>query len=143
MDAIKSYRDLRVWQAAMDLVEIIYRLTVDFPRREIFNLVSGLLRTAVAVPSKIASGHSSEDVKDYLYHLNQCQTLLSDMATQIEVCTRLTYISRELEVEVVKQIPTPFPVSSPPRLGLLNPPKPPTRSWLSSKCWAEMTASIP
>ncbi len=58
----------------------------------------------MSIPSKIASGHSSEDVKDYLYHLNQCQTLLLDMATQIEVSRRLTYITPELEDSVVKQI---------------------------------------
>lgn len=104
MEPIKSYRDLRVWQAAMDLVETIYRLTVNFPRREIFNLVSGLRRTAVAVPSKIAAGHTSEDVKDYLYHLNQAQTLLSDMATQIEVSGRLEYITSEHVDATTKQI---------------------------------------
>ena len=104
MEPIKSYRDLRVWQAAMDLVETIYRLTVNFPRREIFNLVSGLRRTAVAVPSKIASGHTSEDVKDYLYHLNQAQTLLSDMATQIEVSGRLEYITSDHVEATTKQI---------------------------------------
>ena len=104
MEPIKSYRDLRVWQAAMDLVEAIYRLTVNFPRSEIFNLVSGLRRTAVAVPSKIVAGHTSEDLKDHLYLLNQAQTLLSDMATQIEVSGRLEYITADLVESTTKQI---------------------------------------
>ena len=80
---IKSYRDLRVWQAAMELVDVIYRMTFTFARREIFNLISGLGKSAVSVPSKIAAGHSIGELKDDLYHLNQAQALLSDMQTQL------------------------------------------------------------
>ncbi len=101
---IKSYRDLRVWQSAMNLVETIYRLTLNFPRREIFNLTSGLRKSAVAVPSKIAAGYSSEDLKDYLYHLNQAQTVLSDMATQVEVAGRLQYMNSEDAGSTIEQI---------------------------------------
>src|SRR3954451_21736505 len=101
---VKGYRDLRVWQAAMDLVETIYRQTVNFPRREIFNLTSGLRRGAVAVPSKIAAGHSSEELKDYLYHLNQAQALLSDMATQVEVAGRLEYLAEDQASATIEQI---------------------------------------
>ncbi len=37
---IMSFRDLRVWQLAMDLVELVYRLTRSFPKNEIYGLAS-------------------------------------------------------------------------------------------------------
>jgi four helix bundle protein len=51
-----SYRDLLVWQKAMDLVEAIYRATSSFPREELYGLVSQMRRAAVSIVSNIAEG---------------------------------------------------------------------------------------
>jgi four helix bundle protein len=51
---VKDYRELIVWQKAMDLVEVIYRTTAAFPREEIYGLTSQMRRGAVSVPSNIA-----------------------------------------------------------------------------------------
>ena len=55
---IASYRDLDVWQLAMDIVIEIYRVTRAFPPEEKFGLIAQLRRAAVAIPSNIAEGHS-------------------------------------------------------------------------------------
>jgi four helix bundle protein len=55
---INSFRDLRVWQAGMDLVEMIYRCTQAFPQQEMYGLISQMRRSAVSIPSNIAEGHS-------------------------------------------------------------------------------------
>ena len=52
--SVKSYKDLIIWQRSMDMVELIYRLTEDFPSKESFGLISQMRRAAVAVPSDIA-----------------------------------------------------------------------------------------
>jgi four helix bundle protein len=67
--AIKSYRDLRVWQAAMELVEQVYRLTETFPKHETYGLNNQMQRPAVSIPSNIADGHAREHLKEYLHHL--------------------------------------------------------------------------
>jgi four helix bundle protein len=51
-----SYRDLRVWQNAMDLVVSVYNETQGFPKEELYGLVSQMRRAAVSVPSNIAEG---------------------------------------------------------------------------------------
>ena len=51
---ISSYRDLEVWQMAMDLVVMCYRLTAQFPRTEVYGLSSQLQRAAVSIPANIA-----------------------------------------------------------------------------------------
>ena len=54
---VQSYRDLVAWQKGMELVREIYRISRDFPKDEIFGLVSQIRRAVVSIPSNIAEGH--------------------------------------------------------------------------------------
>ncbi len=92
---IMSFRDLRVWQGAMDLVEDVYRLTKGFPRHEIFGLSSQMQRAAVSIPCNIAEGHTREHRKEYLQHLSVAQASLAEVETHFEIAARLEYSSRE------------------------------------------------
>ena len=85
---VRSYRDLRVWQQAMDLVEATYRVTKRFPSSERYGLVTQLRRAAVSVASNIAEGHA-RSLGDYLRHLLVSRGSLSEMETQFIVSTRL------------------------------------------------------
>jgi four helix bundle protein len=58
---VKSYRDLRVWQRAMDLVEEVYLGSATFPRSETYGLTSQMRRAAISIPANIAEGYGSED----------------------------------------------------------------------------------
>ncbi len=101
--AISNYRDLRVWQAGMDLVEQVYCLTRVFPGYEIYGLTSQMRRAAVSIPSNIAEGHTREHSREYLNHLSMAQASLAELQTQIEIATRLKYISREQAEPVFEQ----------------------------------------
>ena len=90
---ITSFRDLRVWQLAMDLVELVYRLTRSFPRNEIYGLASQIQRAAVSVTSNIAEGHTREHTKEYLHHISMSQASLAELETQLEIAIRLGYVS--------------------------------------------------
>ncbi|MBA3321791.1 MAG: four helix bundle protein [Pyrinomonadaceae bacterium] len=92
---VKSYRDLRVWQAAMNLVEQVYRLTRAFPKQETYGLSSQMQRAAVSIPSNIAEGHTREHLKEYLHHLSIAQASLAELETQLEIAKRLEYVSPE------------------------------------------------
>jgi len=91
---IKSFRDLRIWQLAMELVERVYRLTRGFPKQEIYGLSSQIQRSAVSVPSNIAEGHTRESTKEFLHHLSIAQASLAELETQLEIAVRLNYLSR-------------------------------------------------
>ena len=93
--AINNFRDLRVWQAGMDLVENVYLLTRSFPADEKHGLTSQMRRAAVSVPSNIAEGHTREHTNHYLYHLSVAQASLAELQTQIEIAGRLHYLSPE------------------------------------------------
>ncbi len=55
---VKSYKDLIVWQKAMDLAEMVYQLTMSFPKEEMYGLTNQLRRAAVSIPSNIAEGQA-------------------------------------------------------------------------------------
>ena len=93
--AVSSFRDLRVWRAAMDLVEGVYRLTQSFPREEAYGLVPQLRRAAVSVPSNIAEGQARDHLREYLHHLSMAQGSLAELETQLEIAGRLGYASTE------------------------------------------------
>ena len=63
--AILNDRDLRVWQASIDLAKVVYRLTQPFPQREVYGFASQRRRAAVSIPSNIAEGHPREGTKEY------------------------------------------------------------------------------
>ena len=89
----KSYRDLVVWQKAMDLVTAIYRITAGFPRDEIYGLTSQLRRAAVSIPSDIAEGRfGSAEFRRFLWLANGS---LMELETQLLIAERLKYITSE------------------------------------------------
>ena len=92
---VNSYRDLRVWQASMDLVERVYEMARSFPKHEVYALCSQMQRAAVSIPSNIAEGHEREHIKEYLHHLSMAQASLAELETQLEISLRLGYIQTE------------------------------------------------
>ncbi len=91
---IRSFRDLRVWQAGIELVRMVYEQTSKFPRNETYGLTSQMQRAAVSVPSNIAEGHARESTKEYLQHLSIAQASLAELETQLEIAIQLNYISQ-------------------------------------------------
>jgi hypothetical protein len=57
--ALKHYEELIAWQKAMDLVEMVYRYTIDFPKEETFGLTCQARRAAVSVASNMAEGQGA------------------------------------------------------------------------------------
>ncbi|MFH0872125.1 MAG: four helix bundle protein [bacterium] len=101
---VKSFRDLRVWRAAVDVVESVYRLTQGFPKQEAYGLTSQIRRAAISIPSNIAEGHTREHNKEFLHHLSVAQASLAELETQLEIAKRLEYITSEELSQVLQQL---------------------------------------
>src|SRR5215510_4164392 len=89
---IQSYRDLRVWQRAMDLIEECYKLTEKLPPSESFGLTSGIRRAAILVASYIADGKGRNNTTEYLQKLSAAGGSLKAVETQVLVVERLKYL---------------------------------------------------
>lgn len=92
---VKSYRDLVVWQKAMDLVIAAYRTSDRFPPDERYGLTSQLRRAAVSIPANIAEGHGRTHRRQYRHHLAIARGSLAELETHLTIAVRLELISRE------------------------------------------------
>ena len=92
---VQSHRDLVVWQKAMDLVEVVYRLSDQFPSDERFRLTSQIARAVVSVPSNIAEGNARWSRNDYVRFLAIAKGSLMETETQVMLAIRLGYVTDE------------------------------------------------
>jgi len=88
---IRSYRDLLVWQRAMDLVAGVYQVTSSFPKHELYGLSGQTQRAAVSIPANIAEGHDRDSTKEYLRHVAIALGSLAELETLISISLRLKY----------------------------------------------------
>ncbi len=91
MSEIKCYRDLIVWQKAMEFVRMVYEFSRGFPRDEKFGLTSQLRRSAVSIPSNIAEGQGRGTTADYVRFLCIARGSLYEAQTQVEVAQMLGF----------------------------------------------------
>jgi four helix bundle protein len=101
--AIQSDRELIVWQKAMDLVEAIYRATVEFPREEIYGLTAQVRRAAVSIASNIAEGQGRNTTRDFLHFLSIAQGSVKEVETQVLIAERLAYVTKQCGSRLVEQ----------------------------------------
>jgi four helix bundle protein len=92
---VASYRDLSVWQRAMELVVVVYRLTAKLPREEIYGLRAQLQRASVSIPSNIAEGHARESTREYLRYLLVSRGSLAELETQLLLCLQLELLTND------------------------------------------------
>ena len=93
--ALKSYRNLTVWQKSMDLVVLIYQATRKLPAAERYGLYAQIRRCAVSIPSNVAEGYGRIHRGDYLHHLSIARGSLAELETQLLTTVRLEFVSRE------------------------------------------------
>ena len=97
---LKTYRDLTVWQKAMDLVVAVYGLSRRLPAEERFGLMSQMQRASVSVPANIAEGYGRIHRGEYVHHLSIARGSLAELETHVAIAVRLQYVAREDAVEV-------------------------------------------
>jgi four helix bundle protein len=89
MDPIRSYRDLKVWQLAMDIAVDCYKLTQAFPKEEVYGLTNQIRRAASSVPANIAEGHGRGSTREYCQFLRTSRASLKELETHLILCSRI------------------------------------------------------
>jgi four helix bundle protein len=90
-----SFRDLRVWQEAMQLTSDIYRSTAALPKHELYGLSQQIRRAAVSVPSNIAEGKGHHSDREFAHFLFHARGSLLELQTQLLIAEDLQYLSKE------------------------------------------------
>ena len=125
------FRELEVWQLAMQLARAVYGLTAAFPREERYGLTAQLQRAAVSIPSNIAEGNARSSLRDYARFVSmalgstaevQTQLLLSrdldlgteaDSAAALELCDRVGQMLSRLHQALCRKLESESRVPSP------------------------------
>jgi four helix bundle protein len=97
-----GYRDLKVWQAAMQLAGDVYRLSAQFPKHETYGLASQLQRSAVSLPSNIAEGQGRNSRKEFHHFLGIALGSLAELETQLFLAQNFGYLT-ETEISPALQ----------------------------------------
>ena len=100
----RKHHDLHVWQASMDLVQDVYKVTASFPKDEMYALTSQMRRSAVSVPSNIAEGAARNGSKEFFHFLSISRGSLSELETQIQIALRLGYMEKSNLLEKVDKV---------------------------------------
>ncbi|MGX5844311.1 four helix bundle protein [Mesorhizobium sp. ArgA1] len=95
MAKIQSYRDLIVWQQAMDLAVSVYEATRAWPKDELYGLTSQTRRAATSVPANIAEGYGRESRASYQQFLRIAQGSLKELETHLMIAQRAGIASKE------------------------------------------------
>ena len=86
---VESYRDLLVWQQAVDLAVSIYDATRGWPREELYGLTSQVRRAAASIPANIAEGYGRETRPSYEHFLRVAQGSLKELETHLLIAQRI------------------------------------------------------
>lgn len=103
---MRDFRKLDVWKSAIDLVEDVYVILEQLPETEKFGLRSQISRGVVSIPSNIAEGCAKDSQKDFVRFLKISLGSAFEIVTQFVICMRLSYISDEDGVLIIKKVHT-------------------------------------
>ena len=95
MTDVSTFRDLVAWQRAFSLGLTVYKLTRNFPKSELYGLVSQLRRCGVSVASNIAEGFGRGSRADYLRFLKVARGSIYEIDTQLLFAAELGYVDEE------------------------------------------------
>ncbi len=93
--AMKSFRDLKVWQKAHQLALDVYEVTRNFPSEERFGLSSQMRRSTVSTAANIVEGFKRKSNKDYSHFLNMADGSLEETKYYVILSKDLGYIDEE------------------------------------------------
>jgi four helix bundle protein len=107
----KSYRDLIVWQRAIQMSVALYRFTDGFPSGEVYGLCAQLRRAGVSTACNIAEGWGRGSTGEYRQFLGVARGSNFEVQTQLVIARELGYGSKErlltaegLSIEVGKML---------------------------------------
>lgn len=89
---IRSYRDLRVWNRAMDAADMVLNMTEVGPLSKKFRLASQIEASAASVPANIAEGKELATLRQYLKHLYYARGSLAETLTYLELFRRREFV---------------------------------------------------
>lgn len=99
-----EYTKLEVWTNSRKLVKEIYEITEEFPKKEMYGIISQMRRSAISVPSNIAEGSGRYSFKEKCRFFYIAKGSLFELETQLYLSKDVGYIEDSKFSEVMKTI---------------------------------------
>lgn len=89
---MKSYKELTVYQKSIELSVLVYKVTEEFPKSELYGLTSQVRRCAVSIPSNIAEGQRRGSKNEYIQFLRIAFGSGAELETQLLIAYKIGYL---------------------------------------------------
>ena len=98
-----NFKNLKIWILSMEIASDIHKITLEFPKNEVYGLISQMNRAAVSIPSNIAEGSNRENTH-FKHFLNISLGSSFELQTQLLIAIQNKYLTEEKGLEVENKI---------------------------------------
>ena len=95
MAKVNTYKDLIVWQKAMEMTIALYQIVKKLPKEETYALSDQMRRAAISIPSNIAEGFGRNSKKEYIQFLFIANGSVCELETQLILCVYFKYFTEQ------------------------------------------------
>ena len=97
---IQSFRDFEVYKRSFEAAIVMYRITKEYPREELYGLTSQIKRAVTSIPLNIAEGYGKRERKnEFRRFLHMAIGSCNEMRVLLELSARLGFISWEMQMK--------------------------------------------
>lgn len=90
-----KYEDLEIWQIAVELIKVVYRILKKYPKEELYDLTSQGKRAVVSVALNIAEGSGRHTDKDFSVFINRSITSLQEVDAVLKIGIAVGHITKD------------------------------------------------
>jgi len=102
-EKMMTHKDLDIWKLGIELVEEVYKTTVEFPKEEIYGLTNQMRRASVSIPSNISEGAARSSKKGFIQFLYVALGSLAELETQTIISEKLGYLKNHQLMELIEK----------------------------------------
>jgi four helix bundle protein len=99
-----NFRELKIWQKGIELVDCCYDFTKELPSEEKYNLISQIIRSSCSIPSNIAEGCGKRTSNHFAEYLSTSLGSCFELETHIVICERRNFGSAEKRKELFEKL---------------------------------------
>lgn len=99
-----NFKELKIWQKAIDVCVDVYKATTSFPKDELFGLNTQMKRSAVSVAANISEGAGRNSNKEFIHFLGIANGSSYELQTHIVIANRVALLNDGLTEDLLSQL---------------------------------------
>jgi len=100
----KSFKDMAIWQEAMNIAEQIFKITDNLPKKEDYGFTSQIRRAALSISANIAEAFGRNHTLDKINFYYFARGSLTETQSHLEYGLRVKYLQGKITKEIDKRL---------------------------------------